>query len=84
MAQLVRRLIKIGDALSQLLNVILLNGHPNESLSGRAWRTKSKWYKVIDALLWFDANHCQVAYENDLKYAISLVNGIDESISKMH
>lgn len=68
------RLIKIGDALSQLMNVILLNGHPNESLSGRAWRTKSKWYKVIDLILWFDKNHCKTAYENDVKYAKSLLN----------
>ena len=69
-----RRLIKIGDALSQLLNVIFLDGHPNESLSGRAWRTGSNWYKVIDFILWFDKNHCKVAYENDVKYAKSLLN----------
>lgn len=67
-------LIKIGDALSQFLNVVLLNGHPNESLSGRAWRTKSIWYKVIDSLLWFDKDHCKCAYENDLNYARKLLN----------
>lgn len=33
------RLIRIGEALSQLYNVIFLNGHPNESMPGRAWRT---------------------------------------------
>jgi hypothetical protein len=61
--------IKIGDATSQLANVILLNGHPNESLSGRAWRTKSIWYKVIDLILWFDKDHCKWAYLNDMAYA---------------
>lgn len=66
-------LIKIGDALSQLFNVILLNGHPNESLSGRAYRTNSKWYKVIDILLWFDKNHCRNAYLNDIQYASELI-----------
>jgi len=79
-----KRLIRIGDAFSQLLNVLIFNGHPNESLSGRAWRTKSKWYKVIDALLWFDKNHCMTAYINDLNYAKELVAGIDESVTKMH
>lgn len=67
------RLIRIGDALSQLLNVLFLNGHPNESLSGRAWRTQSFWYKVIDTLLWFDKDHCKVAHNNDLIYAKQLL-----------
>jgi hypothetical protein len=66
--------IKIGDATSQLANVILLNGHPNESLSGRAWRTRSIWYKVIDLILWFDKDHCQMAYLNDTLYAKELIN----------
>lgn len=67
------RLVRIGDALSQLLNVALLNGHPNESLSGRAWRTKSVWYKVIDAIFWFDENHCSNAHYNDVQYARKLL-----------
>lgn len=66
-------LIKVGDATSQLANVIILNGHPNESLSGRAWRTKSVWYRVIDTLLWFDKDHCKVAHNNDLIYAKQLL-----------
>lgn len=67
-------LIGIGDALSQLLNKVFLNGHPNESLSGRAWRTQSCWYLFIDWLAspW-ESNHCQVAHENDLAYARSLL-----------
>lgn len=63
------RLIRTGDALSQLLNALLLNGHPNESLSGRAWRTQSRWRIVIDSIFWFDPQHCQVSHENDLAYA---------------
>jgi hypothetical protein len=69
------RLIRMGDALSQLLNVMLFNGHPNESISGRAYRTASGWYKVIDLLLWFDRDHCQTAYLNDVRYAAQLLNG---------
>ena len=66
-------LIRVGDALSQRLNVMLLNGHPNESLSGRAFRTKSLWYSVIDLIFWFDPQHCRTAYENDLQYAEQLL-----------
>lgn len=65
--------IRIGDAFSQLLNVAILNGHPNESLSGRAWRTKSRWYLVIDIVLFFDKEHCKTAYLNDADYARELV-----------
>jgi len=69
-------LIKVGDALSQLANVVFLNGHPNESLSGRAHRTNSRWEKVIDFFL--GKNHCKVAYYNDLLYATELIkNKID-------
>ena len=71
---LLNRLIRIGDALSQLLNVVFLNGHPNESLSGRAWRTKSKWEKVINFILFFDKNHCLNAHFNDIKYAKDLLS----------
>lgn len=67
------RLIRIGDALSQLLNVLFLNGHPNESLSGRAYRTGSKWRAVIDAIFWFDRNHCFISYMNDVRYAGQLL-----------
>lgn len=67
------RLIRAGDALSQLLNVVLLGGHPNESLSGRAWRTQSVWYKVIDVLFLWDTDHCRVSHENDVAYAKELL-----------
>ena len=67
------RLIRVGDAISQLFNVALFNGHPNESMSGRAWRTQSKWHKLIDAIFFFDPNHCKVAHENDIAYAKELL-----------
>lgn len=66
--------IKLGDSVSQFLNVLLLNGHPNESLSGRAWRTKSIWYRIIDVIFWFDKDHCEMSYMNDLVYAKELLN----------
>ena len=76
--QVLNRLIRIGDALSQLCNVVFLNGHPNESMSGRAWRTKSFWYKVIDLLFWFDEEHCKNAYYNDISYAREIINDLQK------
>lgn len=69
------RLIKIGDALSQLLNVTLLPRHrettANESISGRAhrlgWRRTER---VIDWLFspW-EPEHCRRAHEKDVQRA---------------
>lgn len=58
-------LLRILNALSQLANVILLNGHPNESISGRAYRQNWKLRHVIDTLLWFDKDHCMNSHLNE-------------------
>lgn len=73
------RLIKIGDALSQLGNVAFLPRHAetnaNESISGRAWR--QGWYRtviIIDWLFsWWEADHCQKSHEADIKRAKDFV-----------
>lgn len=82
MNKILKRLIRSGDALSQLCNVVFFDGHPNESMSGRSWRTRSMWYKVIDALLFFDKDHCRVSYENDVKYAKELLKQFNENNDK--
>ena len=61
------RLIRIGDALSQLVNCILFETtNSNESLSGHAWRVKSRWYKVIDFVCFWEDDHCESAFWNDV------------------
>lgn len=67
-------LIRIGDALSQLGNVVFFNGHPNESISGRCWREQLFWYKVIDLIFWFDKDHCKASFKKDLIYAHEFVS----------
>ena len=59
--------IRIGDALSQLANVVFLNGMANESISGRSYREGWKIAKVIDFVL--GKEHCKKSYENDLSYS---------------
>ena len=56
----------------------LLGGSYDETLSGRAWRLKIKhqpyWYwtsDVIDALFFWQMNHCRTQYEAE--YAAALV-----------
>ena len=63
-----KRIYRFLDTLSQILNVIFLNGDPNESISGRCWReqrmTAVKW---INRLFWWQYQHCRSAYQTDLE-----------------
>ena len=69
---------RLGDAISQFVNVALLNGMTDESISGRCWRNvmlhedpKFRW-----ELLFFTAEflmypidkgqHCKLAYQQDI------------------
>lgn len=73
-------LLRVGDALSQLLNVVVfLSKNPNESLSGRSYRMRRKWFWgkmliLIDFLfLPFQKEHCRKSHENDVKRASILL-----------
>lgn len=65
-----RYLFQIAVALDQLLNT-LFGGYADETLSARAYRRSADSYRwtlvrnVIDAVLFFDPNHCEVAYDSE-------------------
>lgn len=73
------RWIKIGDALSQLLNVALLPRHKettaNESISGRAHRCG--WTRAESFIDWlfgrWEKDHCRRAHQMDELRAMQLV-----------
>lgn len=73
------RLLKIGDALSQLVNVAFLPNHKdtnaNESVSGRAYRKGwAKTVKVIDFVFsFYEKDHCRLSYEADIDRAKKLL-----------
>lgn len=65
-------------AIDQLLNVLICNGEPDETISSAAYRMERDgrfWgfmRPVIDTLFWFQPNHCRKAYESEvlrLQYA---------------
>lgn len=59
-------LVRVGNAVSQLLNTVFLNGHPNESISGRSHR--EGWTvveRVIDTIFFFDLEHCKNSHINE-------------------
>ena len=61
-------------AIDQLVNTLVwINGDgfglPDETLSARAWRLRgqSGAWKRIDALLFFDPDHCRTSYESEMQ-----------------
>ena len=59
-------------AIDQLLNVLLCNGEPDETMSSAAYRMErdGRFFgfmrPVIDTLFWFQPQHCKKAYESEL------------------
>ena len=82
-ARVVRRYcVRVGDAVSQLLNVaIFLGDNPNESVSGRSWRLRKQPFwgimrRVIDFVASpLEINHCQAAFDADISRAARLITG---------
>ena len=69
-----RRLLNIAIAFDQLAWVLLTlgNGLPDETISAAAWRMESQgkragiWLRpLIDALFFFDQNHCLSAWQSE-------------------
>lgn len=74
------RHIRLGDALSQFFNVLLLGGDPNHSISGDAYRYgREPLRQWIDAVFspW-ERQHCRSAYENDVFKARELLAELNQ------
>lgn len=66
-------LTRVFSACSQLLNVLLLNGNPNESICGRTYRQGwVRTMRILDLLLSpvSRGHHCRGAYSQDRAWAI--------------
>jgi len=72
--------VRLGDAISQFFNVLLLNGDPNYSISGESYRNNWKYaVKFIDFLfLLFETDHCKKAFEHDVLKAQLLLSELSE------
>lgn len=82
-----QRLINVGDALSQLTQVILWprasETNANESISGRAYREdRQRLIAIIDLLFFWDSDddkgHCELAFDRDFRRAYVLINAQSE------
>jgi hypothetical protein len=76
-----RHLLTIGDALSQVANVVLFFGdNANESVSGRAWRLHNKyrfWGIIKIVIDWcaspVEQDHCEASHKADVARAARLL-----------
>lgn len=64
------KLKQIAVALDQLVNTIF-GGYADETMSSRCWRLREfQPYKtllpVIDTVLFFDPQHCETSYLNEI------------------
>lgn len=80
MDKFVSYLVRVGDALSQLLNVLVFLGqNSNESLSGRAYRMhRMSWpwnvaYTLINLIFIWQKDHCRLAYVLDRQRAARML-----------
>lgn len=69
-----KRLKQIAIGIDQLVNACLPGGFADETLSARAYRLSIKgsasWkmaQRIINALFFFQSNHCRSAYESELQ-----------------
>ena len=66
-------LVRVLDATSQWLNTALLNGDPNESISGRSYREGWLLEHLIDTIFFWELDHCMNAYLADVARARNIV-----------
>jgi len=63
---------------SQFINSQFLLGHPNETVSARAWRNRHKRLgaiavAILDRVFFWEDNHCMNSHVEDLLFAKSLM-----------
>jgi len=76
-------LIKLAVLFSQTMNVLFLKGHHDVTVSARCYvnRHKPYWrkaYKIINALFFFQRNHCRASFETDVLFARKVILLVDE------
>lgn len=71
------RLTRIAAAFSELINACI-GGHNNETLSGRAWRTNSKWMPIINTIFFWQQNHCLLSHLDDVKWAHEFLGNLSK------
>lgn len=64
----------LGSVISAFFNVVLLRGHPNESISGRTYREGWKIEPIINMIFFWEPDHCRNSYLSDVIWATSYIS----------
>ena len=67
-------LLRLAAWCSQTVNLWLLFGHHNQTVSARCWmnRNRQGWriaYRVINAIFFWQDDHCYESYLVDVEFA---------------
>jgi hypothetical protein len=69
------RMARLGSVMSQCVNVLLLDGSPSESVSGRAHREGwTRAERIIDRVFFWGIDHCAAAHREDIAFARAILN----------
>lgn len=72
---------------SQAINVIVFGGMPDETVSGRCYREgvlggSRRWARrrrIVDAVFFWDIDHCRRSHENDVAFARMILQSRGEA-----
>ena len=85
-----QRILNVLIAIDQLIYVIITlgRGNPDETMSAAAWRLEQKGHlagrlfrPLIDALFWFDKDHCRKSQESELMQARNRIRYAQASVT---
>lgn len=65
--------VRALDATSQWVNTVFLNGNANDSISGRAFKKSWRVESLINFIIFWEPEHCKLAYYTDLARAKTMV-----------
>lgn len=76
---MIKWLINISACLSQLLNTVIFNGNPDQTISARCYVNKHKagWrqgYNIINAVFFWQVDHCYSSHSYDIQNARMTLN----------
>lgn len=71
---MVNWLLRVSAWLSQTVNLFLLFGHHDQTVSARCYcnREKIGWrffYKLINLIFFWQSDHCRASHEEDVAFA---------------
>ena len=77
-------LLNLFVLVSQAINVIFLAGHPDQTVSARAFenRYNKVWgvvYTVINKTFYWQSNHCLTSYLEDVARARKMIQKVEGS-----